>query len=113
MRAATLADLIYKKGQAGVTRASVTLVFNNEIPDKSPIGYESCDKISVTRQIIVGGKNKYMINGTTATLEKVSSLFQSVSLNVNNPHFLIMQGKITKVLNMKPPEILLMIEEAA
>jgi hypothetical protein len=32
---------------------------------------------------------------------------------VNNPHFLIMQGRITKVLNMKPPEILAMIEEAA
>ncbi|MCV4626735.1 hypothetical protein OFC18_32165, partial [Escherichia coli] len=32
---------------------------------------------------------------------------------MNNPHFLIMQGRITKVLNMKPPEILSMIEEAA
>jgi|TARA_B100001142_G_scaffold311779_1_gene346494 chromosome segregation ATPase len=36
-----------------------------------------------------------------------------VQLNVNNPHFLIMQGRITKVLNMKPPEILGMLEEAA
>lgn len=36
-----------------------------------------------------------------------------MQLNVNNPHFLIMQGRITKVLNMKPPEILSMIEEAA
>ena len=43
----------------------------------------------------------------------VSNLFQSVQLNVNNPHFLIMQGRITKVLNMKPPETLSMIEEAA
>ena len=41
------------------------------------------------------------------------TLFQSVQLNINNPHFLIMQGRITKVLNMKPPEILAMIEEAA
>ena len=32
---------------------------------------------------------------------------------MNNPHFLIMQGRITKVLNMKPPEILSMLEEAA
>merc|ERR1712203_728647 len=43
---------------------------------------------------------------------RVQDLFRSVSLNVNNPHFLIMQGRITKVLNMKPPEILAMIEEA-
>lgn len=32
-------------------------------------------------------------------------MFCSVQLNVNNPHFLIMQGRITKVLNMKPPEV--------
>jgi structural maintenance of chromosome 2 len=36
-----------------------------------------------------------------------------VQLNINNPNFLIMQGRITKVLNMKPTEILAMIEEAA
>ena len=36
-------------------------------------------------------------------------LYCSVQLNVNNPHFLIMQGRITKVLNMKPPEILSMV----
>lgn len=44
---------------------------------------------------------------------RVQNLFHSVQLNVNNPHFLIMQGRITKVLNMKPPEILGLIEEAA
>lgn len=54
-----------------------------------------------------------MINGHNAQQSRVANLFQSVQLNVNNPHFLIMQGRITKVLNMKPPEILSMIEEAA
>lgn len=44
---------------------------------------------------------------------RVQNLFHSVQLNVNNPHFLIMQGRITKVLNMRPPEILGLIEEAA
>jgi structural maintenance of chromosome 2 len=63
--------------------------------------------------VAIGGKNKYFINGKTASLERVQNLFHSVQLNVNNPHFLIMQGRITKVLNMKPPEILGMIEEAA
>ena len=54
-----------------------------------------------------------MINGQTAQPTRVQNLFHSVQLNVNNPHFLIMQGRITKVLNMKPPEILGMLEEAA
>lgn len=63
--------------------------------------------------MVVGGRNKYLINGHNAQVNRVQNLFHSVQLNVNNPHFLIMQGRITKVLNMKPPEILAMIEEAA
>lgn len=62
---------------------------------------------------MVGGRNKYLINGHLAQPSRVQTLFHSVQLNVNNPHFLIMQGRITKVLNMKPPEILSMLEEAA
>lgn len=104
---------MYKQGQAGVTKATVTIIFNNSDVSTSPIGYESHKQISVTRQVAIGGKNKYMINGHTVQQSQVQNFFHSVQLNVNNPHFLIMQGRITKVLNMKPEEILSMIEEAA
>lgn len=57
------------------------------------------------KQVVIGGRNKYMINGTTVQNSRVQDFFRSVQLNVNNPHFLIMQGRITKVLNMKPPEV--------
>jgi hypothetical protein len=108
-----LQELVYKQGQSRVTKASVTIVFDNRQTAKSPIGFESCAEITVTRQIVVGGRNKYLINGHTAQLARVQNLFHSVGLNVNNPHFLIMQGRITKVCNMKPLETLGMIEEAA
>lgn len=62
---------------------------------------------------MLGGTSKYLINGHRAQQHTVQNLFQSVQLNINNPNFLIMQGRITKVLNMKPVEILSMIEEAA
>lgn len=62
---------------------------------------------------MLGGTSKYLINGHRAQQQTVQNLFQSVGLNINNPNFLIMQGKITKVLNMKSVEILAMIEEAA
>ena len=55
--------------------------------------------------MVVGGRNKYAINGVNVQNNRVQDLFRSVKLNVNNPHFLIMQGRITKVLNMKPPEV--------
>ncbi|KAG0191422.1 Structural maintenance of chromosomes protein 2 [Apophysomyces sp. BC1034] len=112
IRASNLQDLIYKRGQAGVTKASVTIVFNNEARDKSPVGFEAYRQITV----LLGGsgiKTKYIVNGHNAQQQTVQNLFQSVQLNINNPHFLIMQGRITKVLNMKPMEILSMVEEAA
>lgn len=113
VRASSLQDLIYKRGQAGVTKASVTVVFDNSDKSNSPIGFTNSAKISVTRQVILGGTSKYLINGHRAPQQSVLQLFQSVQLNINNPNFLIMQGKITKVLNMKPTEILSLIEEAA
>ena len=113
VRAQNLQDLIYKRGQAGVTKASVTIVFDNRDTEKSPIGFEEYATISVTRQIVLGGTSKYLINGHRAQQQTVQNLFQSVQLNINNPNFLIMQGRITKVLNMKAVEILSMIEEAA
>lgn len=52
VRAQNLQDLIYKRGQAGVTKASVTIVFDNKDTRKSPIGFEEYAQISVTRQVL-------------------------------------------------------------
>ncbi|XP_074993529.1 structural maintenance of chromosomes protein 2 isoform X2 [Calonectris borealis] len=113
VRASNLQDLVYKNGQAGITKATVSITFDNSDKKLSPLGFEANDEITITRQVVIGGRNKYLINGVNATNTRVQDLFCSIGLNVNNPHFLIMQGRITKVLNMKPPEILAMIEEAA
>jgi structural maintenance of chromosome 2 len=51
MRAQNLQDLVYKRGQAGVTRASVTVIFDNSDRASSPAGYEHCAQITVTRQV--------------------------------------------------------------
>ena len=92
MRVKNLQELVYKQGQACITKATVTLVFNNEKTDASPIGYEQYDRITVTRQVVLGGRNKYLIQGHSAQVNQVQNLFHSVQLNVNNPHFLIMQA---------------------
>lgn len=113
LRVNGLQELVYKQGQAGIRKASVSIVFNNQDKSNSPIGYEQHDQIIVTRQIVIGGKSKFLINGHTAQANRVQSFFHSVQLNIQNPHFLIMQGHIAKVLNMKPMEILSMLEEAS
>ncbi|EPQ53318.1 condensin complex subunit SMC2 [Gloeophyllum trabeum ATCC 11539] len=113
MRAQNQQDLIYKRGQAGITKASVTIVFDNSDRATSPPGMENCKQITVTRQIALPNISKYLLNGHKSQQHTIQTLFQSVQLNINNPNFLIMQGRITKVLNMRPQEILGMIEEAA
>ena len=112
VRAVNLQDLIYKKGLAGIDKASVTVIFDNSDKNNSPVGYEDYDEITVCR-MIYQGKSKYILNGYSSTLEKVRDLFLSVQLNINNPHFLVMQGKVRQVVNMKPVEILGLMEEAA
>lgn len=57
VRAASMQDLIYKQGQAGITKATVTLVFNNADPKTSPVGQELCETITVTRQVS-GGRGR-------------------------------------------------------
>ncbi|KAF8803977.1 condensin complex subunit SMC2 [Phlegmacium glaucopus] len=113
MRASNQQDLIYKRGQAGVTKASVTIVFDNSDRSKSPTGFENFRQITVTRQIALPNVSKYLLNGHKALQANIQTLFQGVQLNINNPNFVIMQGRITKVLNMRPQEILGMVEEAA
>jgi structural maintenance of chromosome 2 len=94
VRAGNLSELVYKQGQAGINKASVTIVFDNEDEASSPVGYEQCKEVNVTRQVLIGGKSKYLINGRNSPAGQVANLFHSVQLNVNNPHFLIMQGEL-------------------
>jgi structural maintenance of chromosome 2 len=112
VRAANLQELVYKYGNSGISKASVSIIFDNTDKKHSPIGCEEYDQVTITRSI-AQGKSKYYLNGYTATQDNIKSLFHSVQLNINNPHFLIMQGKVTQVVNMKPLEILGLLEEAA
>ncbi|CAI5443902.1 unnamed protein product [Caenorhabditis angaria] len=118
IRAKNMTDLIFKQGQAGVNKAVVTITFDNSDESKSPIGMKDTKEIIIRRQIVAAGTGRgvsssYTLNGMPATNNRIHDFFRGIGLNVNNPHFLIMQGRITKVLNMKPEEILGMIEEAA
>ena len=63
MRANNLQELVYKQGQAGVTKASVSIVFSNADKANSPVGYEQHDQITVTRQV---RKQAYYLFSCTA-----------------------------------------------
>ncbi|EGT44831.1 hypothetical protein CAEBREN_14080 [Caenorhabditis brenneri] len=102
----------------GGTKATVSIRFDNRDKKTSPYNMDGCDEIIVQRTITAQASGKgcatnYTLNGHAATNSRIQDFFRGVGLNVNNPHFLIMQGRITTVLNMKPEEILGMVEEAA
>lgn len=147
MRASNQQDLIYKRGQAGVTRASVTIVFDNSDRSKSPTGYEHCKQITVTRQVCkhsilafkpseIGYVDRYSKRvkvssqrtqgparsnpdalPVCATQHQQSKFchharahYKSVLLSLSP---LCLHLIINQVLNMRPQEILGLVEEAA
>ncbi|KAG1878968.1 condensin complex subunit SMC2 [Suillus subluteus] len=103
MRAQNQQDLIYKRGQAGVTKASVTIVFDNSDREKESSWIRELEAdYSHSVKIALPNISKYLLNGHKSQQNNIQTLFQSVQLNINNPNFLIMQG-----------QILGMVEEAA
>ena len=56
MRATNLQELVYKSGQAGVTKATVSITFDNSDKKQSPLGYEQYDELTITRQVSVISK---------------------------------------------------------
>jgi structural maintenance of chromosome 2 len=51
VRATNLQELIYKGGNAGITKATVTITFDNSDRKQSPPGYEDYEEITITRQV--------------------------------------------------------------
>lgn len=89
VRVANLRQLIYMQGQTGVTRASVTVVFDNSDRASSPYGYEDHETLTITRTIYMDGRCLYQLNGKRVNQKTIQSLFSSVQLDINHPHFLI------------------------
>lgn len=73
MRASNLQDLVYKNGQAGITKASVSITFDNSDKKQSPLGFEAHDEITVTRQVSRCQIFGYLISCNTISGEVYTS----------------------------------------
>lgn len=51
VRATNLQELVYKQGQAGTTKATVSITWHNNDPENGPSGYEDKEYITITRQV--------------------------------------------------------------
>ncbi|KAG5511403.1 hypothetical protein JKF63_07366 [Porcisia hertigi] len=114
VRAEDPRELIFRAGTTGVHAARVTIEFVNDDPASAPPGY-SCAEfplITIGRQIKLGGRQQFFFNNTVSLQSKVKRFFESISLNVDNPHFMILQGTVHKLIGMRSQDILSLIEEA-
>lgn len=87
-----------------------SVVFDNTDKEKSPAGYESYDTIEITRSLDCEGKSKYKLNGHNSTKGTIENLCKSIGITND---FVVMQGHITKIVNMKGVDLRNMVEETA
>jgi structural maintenance of chromosome 2 len=114
VRADDTRDLIYRAGAAGVQSARVIIEFINDDPRTAPSGYPVTDfpVITIGRQTQIGGKQRYFFMNRLSDQAKIKHFFQNIHLNVDNPHFMVLQGTVHKLIGMKSSDILALVEEA-
>ena len=69
-------------------------------------------EVSVTRRLYRTGEGEYFINGVPARLKDIHELFMDTGVGAKG-YSVIEQGQIGKIVNAKPEDRRLLIEEAA
>ncbi|KFG27426.1 uncharacterized protein NESG_00505 [Nematocida ausubeli] len=127
LRSASIKDLIFKQAKRTSGSAKVSLIFNNKEKEKGPMGYAEIDIIKLTRIITEDGKTKYLLNDHNVSTKTVTRLLQCVGLSSSKagynpngvrvekqaPYFIVMQGRVSRILSMKSAQFLTLLEECA
>ena len=113
LRGDSMADVIFS-GSASrkpVSTASIELVFDNS--DGSVGGqYAGYNEISVRRQVTRDGTSSYYLNGTRCRRRDIQDIFLGTGLGPRS-YAIIEQGMITRLIEAKPEELRVYLEEAA
>ncbi len=91
--------------------AEVTIVLEN-VDSALPPGYSQHSEISITRRLYRSGESEYLINNIPCRLKDIQELFMDTGLG-NRAYSVIGQGRIGAILEQKPEETRVMLEEAA
>ncbi|MPZ77135.1 MAG: chromosome segregation protein SMC [Deltaproteobacteria bacterium] len=91
--------------------AEVSLTFDNE-DGRGPVEYNSYSEIMVTRRLFRSGESEYAINKTPCRLKDVIELFLGTGVG-SKAYSIVEQGRVDELVNSKPEERRVLIEEAA
>ena len=113
LRGESMADVIFNGSNARkpVGQASIELVFDNS--DGTLGGeYGSFTEISVKRKVTRDGQSQYFINGSKARRRDITDIFLGTGLGPKS-YAIIEQGMISRLIESKPEELRVFVEEAA
>jgi chromosome segregation protein len=91
--------------------AEVSIVLENG-DGSFPPEFENESEISITRRLYRSGESEYLLNGVQCRLKDVQELFMDTGLG-NRAYSIIGQGRIGSIVEQRPEETRVMIEEAA
>ncbi len=113
LRGATMQDVLFNGSgdRKPVNRASVELVFDNSL-GKAAGQWSSYAEISVKRMLERDGDSSYYINNIHVRRRDVADIFLGTGLGAR-AYAIIEQGMISRVIEAKPEELRVFLEEAA
>ncbi|MFT4816438.1 MAG: chromosome segregation protein [Pseudohongiellaceae bacterium] len=113
LRGENMTDVIFNGsgGRKPVGQASVELVFDNH--DHKLTGeYANFDEVSIKRKVDRESQSTYMLNGTKVRRKDITNIFLGTGLGARS-YSIIEQGMVSRLIESKPEELRVFIEEAA
>lgn len=103
-----LADLEQEGSGSAVMSAYVEIIFDNS-DDRFPTGKSEV----ILRRTIGLKKDEYTLDRKNATKSDVMNLLESAGFSRSNPYYIVPQGRVTALTNMKDSERLNLLKEVA
>ena len=113
LRGESMDDVIFNgsSSRPSVSRASIDLIFDNS--DHSLGGqYAQYNEISIRREVTREGQSNYFLNGTRCRRKDIADIFLGTGLGPRS-YAIIEQGMISRIIEAKPEELRIYLEEAA
>ncbi|MFT5116521.1 MAG: chromosome segregation protein [Kiritimatiellia bacterium] len=113
LRGESMTDVIFNGsgGRKPVGQATIELVFDNT--DGKLLGeYASFNEIAIRRKVTRDSQNIYYLNGTKCRRRDITDIFLGTGLGPRS-YAIIEQGMISRLIESKPDELRVYVEEAA
>jgi chromosome segregation protein len=113
LRGESMTDVIFNgsSGRKPVGQASIELVFDNS-DGRLQGEYAAFSEISIKRKVTRDAQNHYYLNGTKCRRRDITDIFLGTGLGPRS-YAIIEQGMISRLIEAKPEDLRVYIEEAA